>query len=274
MDIIPVWNPQELLTQPMFAPLHDAINKLDVSHFPERDELNAVLQAHAVTTRDGHPLRLVKQTQGKSAFEAQYEPRCYLTGEVQHRADNWHDLFNALVWLTFPRAKAVLNARHYAALLKATPSNGSQRGAARDVGTLLDESGVIVPYCDAALAGLLRKFQWHELFWQNRVVLRQRMDFYLFGHGLYEKALKPYIGLTGQGLLLQVEPAFFNWPQAQRLAHLDEQMAAYLADENNCHTTRELTPVPLLGVPGWSEENESEVFYGNKAYFREGRRSG
>jgi hypothetical protein len=258
----------------MFAPLHDATNKLNVSHFPERRDLNALLQARAVTTRNGHPLSLVEQTQGKLAFEAQYEPRCFLMGEVQHRADNWHDLFNALVWLTFPRAKAVLNEKHYAALLKAAPSNGSQRGAERDVSTLLDESGVIVPYCDAALAGLLRDFQWHKLFWQNRAGLWQRMDFYLFGHGLYEKALKPYIGLTGQGLLLQVEPAFFTWPQAQCLSYLDEQMATYLADENNCHTTRDLTPVPLLGVPGWFEANESEGFYENKAYFREGRRSG
>ena len=28
------------------------------------------------------------------------------------RADNWHDLFNVLVWCTFPRAKAALNACH------------------------------------------------------------------------------------------------------------------------------------------------------------------
>ena len=31
-------------------------------------------------------------------------------GEVETRPDNWHDWFNGLVWLTFPRAKAALSA--------------------------------------------------------------------------------------------------------------------------------------------------------------------
>jgi hypothetical protein len=29
--------------------------------------------------------------------------------------------------------------------------------------------------------------------------------------------------------------------------------------------------VPLLGVPGWSADNESESYYDNTAYFRPGR---
>jgi len=62
---------------------------------------------------------------GKLPFEAQYEPRCYLKGEVPTRAHNWHDLFNALVWLTFPATKAVINARHYHALTDAMLDKGA-----------------------------------------------------------------------------------------------------------------------------------------------------
>lgn len=270
----PVWDAQRLLGEVMFAPLHPIISRLSPTHFPDLLQCNTLLatQCSPITTQSGHALRFVPQAHGKLAFESQYEPRCYLSGEVQTRANNWHDLLNALVWLTFPKAKAAINARHYLALTEAdNVAANSQRGAVRDTNTLLDESGVIVPYADAALADKLRDFQWHSLFWQARDRLQHGMDFYLFGHGLYEKVLNPYIGLTGQGLLVPVDPSFFNWPLAQRLPYLDQRVAEYLNAPEHCRDTRELTPVPLLGVPGWSAENSCESYYDNKAYFRDKR---
>jgi len=55
---------------------------------------------------------------------------------VQTRADNCHDLLNALVWLTFPKTESVINARHYHVLTNGTrlPTNAG-RGALRDVKT-------------------------------------------------------------------------------------------------------------------------------------------
>jgi hypothetical protein len=99
------------------------------------------------------------------------------------------------------------------------------------------------------------------------------MGFFLFGHGLYEKALRPYVGMTGQGLLLPVEAAFFGWPLEEQLRHLDESLAQYLAAPGHCRSTTELTPVPLLGVPGWTPDNDDPAYYDNTAYFRPGRRS-
>lgn len=139
--------------------------------------------------------------------------------------------------------------------------------------TLLDESGVLVPFADDAMAECLRGFQWDALFWQRRAELNRSMGFYLFGHGLYEKALQPYVGLTGQGLLLRVPREFFNWTLRERLACLDARLADYLNTPSNCRSTRELTPVPLLGIPGWSQENASRAFYQNTDYFRAGRRA-
>jgi len=206
-------------------------------------------------------------------FEAQYEPRCYLSGEVQTRLHNWHDLFNALVWLTFPKAKAAINARHYQALTHVmTDSADSQRGRVRDMATLLDESGVIVVCANPELAELLRTFQWKELFWQQREQVRAAMGFYVFGHGLYEKALHPYTGMTGQGLVLQVSADFFSWALAVQLSYLDERVAEYLDNPGHCLNPRELHPVPLLGVPGWAAENNNAAYYDNTAYFRAGRR--
>jgi hypothetical protein len=276
------WNRAALLQSPLLAPLHPILADLDVGGFPTLQVCNALLATRhpPITVQSGMPLRFVAQQSGKLSFEAQYEPRCYLKGEVQTRADNWHDLFNALVWLTFPKTKAVLNARHYDALMEEKALGKTARGSVRDVNTLFDESGVIVAYSDGnsdarsgvELAALLRDFQWKELFWLRRAQVRASMGFYLFGHGLYEKALQPYVGMTGQGLLLAVEQEFFSWPLAQRLAHLDDLLANYLAAPEHCRSTRDLSPVPLLGVPGWAADNDSAAYYDNTAYFRPGRR--
>ena len=277
MKRTPEWNREALLQSPLFAPLHPILASLDAGGFPTLHDCNALLSAtHApVTVQSGMPLRFVPQECGKLSFEAQYEPRCYLTGEVQMRAHNLHDLFNALVWLSFPRTKAVINARHYRALTEKdiAVAAGSQRGAVRDVNTLFDESGVVIAYADAGLAGLLRDFKWKELFWQLREQVRASMGFYLFGHGLYEKALQPYVGMTGQGLLIKVEQAFFSWPLVQQLAHLDSLLADYLAAPEHCRSTRDLSPLPLLGIPGWAADNDCAAYYDNTAYFRPGRRA-
>lgn len=278
MNLAHEWHQQELLQSPLLAPLYPVIARFSAEGFPALQDCNALLAARdpSITVHSGQSLSFVPQQHGPLAFEAQYEPRCYLSGEVQMREHNWHDLLNALVWLTFPKAKAAINARHYHALLDvrqgASAASSSQRGAVRDTNTLLDESGVIVVSADAELLQLLRDFQWRELFWARRAQVSAGMGFFLFGHGLYEKALQPYLGMTGQGLLLIVEQAFFAWPLAQQLAHLDESLANYLADPDHCRTTRELDPVPLLGVPGWAADNERAEYYDNADYFRTGRR--
>ncbi len=138
--------------------------------------------------------------------------------------------------------------------------------------TLLDESGVIVPCADDELASLLRGFRWKELFWHRRARLPAGMGFCVFGHGLHEKTLRPYVGMTGQGLILSVERGYFGWAPERQLTHLDELLAAYLATPGFAAATRELTPVPLLGVPGWSPESGSESFYDNERYFRSPRK--
>ncbi len=266
------WNPRALLLLPAFAPLHPTLEHLAGSQFPSLQDWNRLLESYpGICVQSGKLLSFVAQEQGKLGFESQYEPRCYLSGEVQTRENNWHDLFNALVWLAFPKAKTAINTRHYQAL-KSVHDGHSQRGKVRDMATLLDESGVIVACAKTELAELLRGFKWKELFWQHRAQLQGAMDFYMFGHGLYEKALHPYVGMTGQGLVVMVEPEFFSWPLSERLAWLDQCVAGYLDDPEHCRSTRELHPVPLLGMPGWSVDNVREEYYDNTKYFRMGRR--
>ncbi len=272
MENLPLWNREALLQSPFFEPLHGVFQRYGKNDFPDLSDYNTLLAEQGlIVTHSGSTIKFVEQELGKLGFEAQYEPRCYLNGEVQTRENNLHDLFNAFVWLVFPQSKAAINARHYEALTNSLIPLTSQRGSVRDMATLLDESGVIIPYADTEMAALLRDFKWKELFFHNREKTLSRMGFYIFGHGLYEKAISPYIGFTGQGLLLPVDNEFFSWSLPQRLAHLDVCVAAYLSEPTNCQDTYELNPVPLLGIPGWSIDSEQESYYDNLKYFRVGR---
>ncbi|MEQ1629013.1 MAG: DUF3025 domain-containing protein, partial [Gallionella sp.] len=81
------WQRDALLRSPLFTPLHPVVTKLG-ENFPALPELNQLLSSaqSMITVKSGHALRFVPQETGKLAFESQYEPRCYLSGEVQSRA--------------------------------------------------------------------------------------------------------------------------------------------------------------------------------------------
>jgi hypothetical protein len=264
------WDPDFAERSPMFEPLRAAARALRASYWPRCEDLNRLVASRgtAIANAGGTPLRFVEQALRREAFEDQFEPRIFLRGEVQFRPCNWHDLCNALAWLTFPRAKAELNQRHFRELGRQRASGAPNRGPAQDTLTLFDEGGVIVATGDPALGALLTGFEWKELFWQQRAAVIKRMRFYLFGHALYEKALQPFAGVTGRGVLFEVAQGFFKLPLARQLHELDAQLAGHIADPARFLATRELAPVPLLGVPGWCADNEQERYYDNAAYFR------
>jgi hypothetical protein len=228
-----------------------------------------------VRNASGLPLRLVPPARRSAKFEERYEARVFLRGELVVRERNWHDLLNVLVWLVFPRTKAALNARHYAEeqarrLPDASRSARGNRGPAQDALTLFDEGGVIVVSDDDELLELLRAFRWKDLFWSRRVEARSRMRFVLFGHGLYEKALAPFTGITARGILLPAPGSLLAAQPARLLPTLDARVASWITVISG---TRDLAPVPVLGVPGWCAENEQADYYDNMAYFRPGRLS-
>jgi hypothetical protein len=265
------WNTDWLTRSEMFAPLRPVAAGLPDIGWPDLDLLNALAEDHGlrVVNAQGMRVRFVPQAPNEISFEATFEPRAYLRGEVQVRAFDWHDLFNALVWLTFPTTKAVINARHYESMVAAGRGN---RPPQRDALTLFDEDGVAVVSTDAELLDLVRGFRWKELFWNRRDAVKARMRFYVFGHALFSKALHPFVGLTGKAVLLQVPGAFLELSQASQLAELDRRLSIHVWNRERFRHGRELSPLPVLGVPGWWSGNEREEFYDDTAYFRPGRR--
>lgn len=182
------------------------------------------------------------------------------------RADNWHDLFNVLVWCTFPRAKGVLNARHVLAMERELPG---RRGRVRDALTQFDEDGVIVLCSAPELLGLMRAFQWKELFWRRREAVLQHMRFLVFGHALYEKLLAPFVGVTGRAVMLAVAPGLAAAPLHKQLSDADAALAESVIA---LASPRDLHPLPVLGIPGWYPAAAVETFYGDATYFRSGQR--
>lgn len=269
------WDPDFLERSPLFEPLRVHGAALNSASWPTAADLSRLLEAHApaVVTHGGARVRFVAQAARSGAFEEKYEPRIYLRGEVQVRCCNWHDLLNALVWITFPRSKAALNWRHYRALLEQRAQGALNRGPVQDAMTLFDEGGVIVASRDARLLRLIERFAWKELFWENRGRVASDMRFYLFGHALYEKALRPFTGITARGILVPVPGDFLDAPLEIQLTRIDETIAARIGDPRQLRSTRELAPVPILGVPGWCTENARAAYYDNVGYFRAGRRS-
>jgi hypothetical protein len=263
------WNTDWLNRSAMFAPLRAVGSKLPPIGWPDPAILNALADdAGRVVNAQGLRVRFVAQAAKSKEFESGFEPRAFLKGEVQMRALDWHDLFNALAWMSFPTAKAVINARHYESLSAGQSGN---RSPVRDALTLFDEEGVAVVSSDAGLLDLVREFRWKELFWTRREDVRERMRFMLFGHALYHKALEPFIGMTGKAVLLTVPDEFMQLPLTAQVAQADGLLAAHMWDRTRMSHGRELSPLPLLGVPGWWEANAQESFYDNSDYFRPGR---
>lgn len=272
MDAKAQWQPDYLERAPLFAPLAAAGARLGTTAWPAMTQLQAELDARGVLSGGGQRLKVVAPHAVRSrAFEARYEARIFHKGELVVRPENWHDLFNVLVWLAFPRAKAAINARHVRALAAQLARGETNRGPAQDALTLFDEGGVIVASSDAGLLQALRDFEWKRLFWRERTRVIEHMRWLLFGHAIYEKALAPFVGITGRGVLFEVAPAFHRLTPAQQTAELDTRLALWVADENAFATPRELAPVPILGVPGWWPANSAEAFYDNADYFRAGR---
>jgi hypothetical protein len=273
----PVWNRWDILASPAFATLAPLIEQLPEDHFPTLAQLNRMCDEREVVSGNGVAVEFVPQ---EAKTEEPYETRVYARGRVLTRSRNWHDLFNALVWITFPRSKAAINRHHYREMLahqaegkRGTPrTDGGSRGAPRDVLTLFDESGVIVASSEPELGILMREFQWKKLFWQHRAEVIASMRFYVFGHSIYEKTLQPYKGITAKTVIFDVSQRELERPLPQQLATLDARLAKYFSDPKALAATEAYAPLPVLGIPGWTPENENERYYDDTQHFRPGRR--
>lgn len=240
-----------------YAPIIDNINKT-FDEFPKKEDAffpscSLLNEGFSHKNTDNKSLSFIEQNDGMPYLDLGYEQRIYQHGLIATRKDNWHDFFNAMVWRVFPKTKSAINAVHHQ---ESQIQESTVRSRKRDLLTLFDESGVIV-IANQNIIDSIKNHDWLTTFVENkRSWLNGDIQIITFGHALYEKYLNPYIGMTAHTLFLD-----------KSNLDIDFFLGEAILENKILNSKVELSPLPLLGVPGW-HDNQDVDFYSNKQYFR------
>ncbi len=255
------------LTMPWWEDYREALLKLlseplAESDIPDASSLQSLLSP-AVVNQMGHPIRFVPPA---SLPDGNYEEQIFNTGRVSTRSDNWHDVFNALVWWRFPALKAAMNALHFGEIKKRSV-NG--RGKLRDALTLWDECGIIVASTNAQALSDLAARNWQGAFQDLGHCWQDDIRVFVCGHAMLEKFLSPYKAITAHALLVQLDSNVSGMSRTHLQKELDSTLAARLLKGDLIRTTANLSPLPLAGIPGWwTNDKQDDDFYADAAVFR------
>lgn len=146
-----------------------------------------------------------KRPPGEIVRAELYDARIVNDRVVPTRPRMWHDFLNALVWLTFPKAKLALHRRQHAAIERWIPPGATQLPNARtreqDALALIDEGGVLLV--------------------EGRTMF--------FGHALYEGLVFGQLAMISRGVAL-----------SGTVAEADVELAALLDDAARFQSPEEL----------------------------------
>jgi len=247
---------------PVFAGFERWRDWLTSADWPDVATIDAALRGIDPDQRSTS-LQFVEQTPALLADGLHYEQRIARDGRIATRPRNWHDLFNALVWLRFPAIKRALNARQVADIERI---GSRQRSRAQCALTHFDEAGVVL-----LLRDRVRVAAWDRHDWPAMFAGLESDDFAIavIGHALLEHALQPERLLCGKALVLHAAA-----PTAQ-LGSALSLIADGIAAGRLLGDPQQLRPLPLMGLPGWHPQAGDAHFLRSAECFqplREGRR--
>jgi len=248
------WDPHFVRRSAWFWPLAAAAGRFAVcADWPSRAQLAAAYTELALPA-GAEPLEFVenvrkqdKHAAGKLQLARLYDARITRDRQVPTRERDWHDFFNALCFITFPRAKRALHARQFAILQARVAPDAVRLPAARtpeqDALTLFDEGGAVIAAEPAAhrrlstaaepeLAAVLAELTQHG---SARVVP--------FGHALFEHVVEGLRCPGGSTQIIQL--AALGGSDAQLLRALDGELTALLADPSYFTTPRQAAHLRL-----------------------------
>lgn len=253
--------------RPWIAPFRELAAPI-VAASDWRAELNQRASLMALRNHRGLPIRFVPQS--SLPPDMAYEAYISATGSVPTRG-NLHDFFNALMWLSFPRIKAQLNALQAAEIQRAAcmPGRSGVRGAVRDAATIFDENAALMVMRDRTWLEKLRAHRWSDVFVTRRSEFARDCEVHLFGHALMEKLIMPYKAITAHTWSIVADAEFFTLPPLEKRLWLDAEASRQL---ESGLMTADFTPLPVLGVPSWCD-GQDEQFYTDAAVFRPKRRT-
>lgn len=243
---------------PAWAAYLPNLRSLDRGHIGQPNRFNNWL-APGTQSHSGQPIRFVNECE---LAAAPYEQTIHDSGKVSTRADNLHDLCNALVWARMPACKAMLNHLHVTAPVLGA---GRHRGPLRDALTLLDESGLIVLSSSPALLRALQQHDWTQAFVTLKHQWRTHTRLLLMGHAVLEKLLNPYTSITAKCLLIQASPSAMTATETT----IDRTLAICLQTHRWLSQPRDLSALPIMGIPGWwTKTPQDSKFYADQDVFR------
>jgi hypothetical protein len=252
--------------QPWMVSLRELGEPLCMPSVDWRTAVNVIACDSGLVTEGGRSIEFVAQSELPA--QTNYEAFIHATGKVPTR-ENLHDFLNALAWLSYPRIKARLNAVQAADVNRAqvkvvNAATPSTRSRLRDALTLFDENAVLVACSEPTLVDLLRAHAWGELFLENRITFNKQCGVFVFGHALVEKLVAPYKAITAHAWLVPVDEDFFTQSLPEKKAYLDACVARQLDEK---FRTAAFAPLPVLGIPGWWEGQDT-FFYADDRVFR------
>jgi hypothetical protein len=77
--------------------------------------------------------------------------------------------------------------------------------------------------------------------------------------------------VTAKALIVDTAPGLLDAPIERQLSELDARAADYFSEAQALASTRNLPPLPILGIPGWDPANAREDYYDDASQFRPGR---
>lgn len=254
---------------PPVVRLLEAMSLSSLSDFPNDVTLNKLIKRYYGSWS-------APTFKGQSKFEQDdsryYEAIISQDATVPTRERNWHDLFNALIWLQFPNTKTLLNALHMSDIAEVGIHPRSPR---RNRITHFDECGVVLAMEEGtdfeddgnSFLHSLASHEWREVFINKKHYWERSVHPFIFGHANLEMMLSPFEGLTGKWLAVRVANGFSDLSYWEQRKVVDDALVERISVLGNFTRSPLLKPIPLLGVPGWHRE-QSETFYQNEDYFR------
>lgn len=245
---------KKIFKHPVFRDVADFLPWATSEQWPNVETLNqsTVTLSHAYT---GKPLVFVKQSAELLNDGMHYEQRIFQHGLIATRENNWHDLFNAMMWLKYPKIKSALNARQWGDI----EGHGLKtRTPAQCAMTLFDEAGAIVTMPEEMLA-CWKQHDWHGLFIEHANAWHEgRARVAVFGHALLDHALVTETLLVAKCMVLEDKSDF---------SICFERIASDIYKENSLRSNSELRTLPLCGIPGWHSATDSAQFVKSAACF-------
>lgn len=254
--------PAHSFNHPAFSVIEPGVRTrlLALDHFPAPRELRRL--AHGLPSAIEPWFDFAEQDEAQLRAAGSFDQLIARTRLIPTRVHSFHDLLGALIWLHFPALKTAIHQAQLA-------GNSAVRGPRENAATHLDESGVLVLGSEPSIFEALCALEWVQVFWQQRAALQHTTRFVAFGHGLLDALREPHPRLMGMALFVRVTPEQLALAASEFRMFVDGSLGKLLPAFLSAPTL--LAPLPVLGIPGWSEA-QSLSYYEDQRYFRTTRR--